>query len=256
MNDQLARCYATLDLEPGAPAREIKEAYLDLVKVWHPDRYHGESPRLQRKAEDKLKAINAAYEQLRCQSSTFCPVDGPPKPCQPDVRAGQELKPVSFGTSWGYVDSDARLIIPPRFQSACPFSEGVALVRESHRFGFIDARGEYAIYPEFSQARSFSEGLAAVVLSVHWGFIDHQNRLCVNPLYEACSDFSNGLAAVCWRGRWGYIDRSGAFVIRPRFEGARPFSGEWGEVRIDEKWAKINRAGDVFFNGEPVLLAQ
>jgi hypothetical protein len=53
-----------LALRPGASAVEIKGAYRDLVKVWHPDRFGGD-PRLREKAEDKLKQINEAYMVLQ-----------------------------------------------------------------------------------------------------------------------------------------------------------------------------------------------
>lgn len=37
MND-IAKCYEILGLKPEASPAEVKEAYRDLVKVWHPDR--------------------------------------------------------------------------------------------------------------------------------------------------------------------------------------------------------------------------
>lgn len=55
--------YKTLELEEGASLNEIKAAYRDLVAVWHPDNF-GHSPRLQAKAEEKMKKINLAYERL------------------------------------------------------------------------------------------------------------------------------------------------------------------------------------------------
>jgi tetratricopeptide (TPR) repeat protein len=60
--------YQALGLNPGASEEEIKEAYRDLVNVWHPDRFSN-NPRLREKAEDKLKEINIAYEKLRPYSS-------------------------------------------------------------------------------------------------------------------------------------------------------------------------------------------
>jgi hypothetical protein len=53
-----------LALRPGATASEIKEAYRDMVKVWHPDRF-GNDLRLRHKAERQLKLINEAYSVLR-----------------------------------------------------------------------------------------------------------------------------------------------------------------------------------------------
>jgi TonB family protein len=52
-----------LEIEPGASLEEIRQAYRDQTKVWHPDRFSNDI-RLQKKAEDKLKQINLAYQRL------------------------------------------------------------------------------------------------------------------------------------------------------------------------------------------------
>lgn len=57
--------YRVLDLEPGASWDQVKRSYRELAYVWHPDRYPDDLPLLKQKAEDKLKAINIAYDQLR-----------------------------------------------------------------------------------------------------------------------------------------------------------------------------------------------
>jgi hypothetical protein len=58
-----ADCYEVLGVAPGAATAEIKAAYRDLAKVWHPDRF-AHDPRLQQKAQEKLKEINEAYRRL------------------------------------------------------------------------------------------------------------------------------------------------------------------------------------------------
>lgn len=67
MSDERERCLALFGLKPGASAAEIKAAYRDLAKVWHPDRF-SHDPRLQEKAQNKLKEINEAYEALTTAS--------------------------------------------------------------------------------------------------------------------------------------------------------------------------------------------
>jgi TonB family protein len=52
-----------LEIEPGASLEEIRQAYRDQTKVWHPDRFSNDI-RLQKKAEDRLKQINLAYQRL------------------------------------------------------------------------------------------------------------------------------------------------------------------------------------------------
>jgi curved DNA-binding protein CbpA len=61
---QLEDCYRLLDLDSAATDEEVKTAWRDLTKVWHPDRF-GHDRDVQRKAEEKLKAINEAYERVR-----------------------------------------------------------------------------------------------------------------------------------------------------------------------------------------------
>ena len=56
--------YKILELDPGASLEQIKQAYRDLAKVWHPDRF-AHDQRLQEKAQEKMKEINEAYDQLQ-----------------------------------------------------------------------------------------------------------------------------------------------------------------------------------------------
>jgi hypothetical protein len=63
LSTELDRAYDVLGVKPGVSDRELKAAHRDLAKVWHPDRFLSD-PRLQEKAQKKLKEINEAYEQL------------------------------------------------------------------------------------------------------------------------------------------------------------------------------------------------
>jgi hypothetical protein len=66
-----------LGLKSNASPDEIRQAYRDLVRVWHPDRF-GTDARLRAKAEEHLKTINAAFHAL--ESSDFrtgTPATGP-----------------------------------------------------------------------------------------------------------------------------------------------------------------------------------
>lgn len=59
----LKSCYDILEIGNSASPREIKQAYRDLIRVWHPDRFPNNG-RLIKKAETKIKALNEAYRTI------------------------------------------------------------------------------------------------------------------------------------------------------------------------------------------------
>ena len=67
--DDRQRYLSTLGLDPSATTGQVREAYRDLVKVWHPDRFEHD-PRLRQKAQERLKEINEAIVD---RGRTRCP---------------------------------------------------------------------------------------------------------------------------------------------------------------------------------------
>ena len=63
-NTDLEAYYKILGLNPGASLSEVKQAYRNLVKTEHPDLFLN-NPQLKQEAEEKLKKITKAYEELK-----------------------------------------------------------------------------------------------------------------------------------------------------------------------------------------------
>ncbi len=59
----IRRSFQILELEPGVSEAEVRQAYKDIVSVWHPDRFSN-NPRLRARAEEKVKEINRSYETV------------------------------------------------------------------------------------------------------------------------------------------------------------------------------------------------
>ena len=98
MSTELDRACEVLGVKPGVSDRELKAAHRDLAKVWHPDRFVHD-PRLQEKAQEKLKEINDAYEQLISRHKRRATPPSPPPPRRnptPDVVR----VPVRRGIGW------------------------------------------------------------------------------------------------------------------------------------------------------------
>ena len=55
--------YKVLNVSPNASDDEIKKAYRELARKYHPDHYHGTD--LEHMAEEKMKEINEAYAMVQ-----------------------------------------------------------------------------------------------------------------------------------------------------------------------------------------------
>ena len=57
--------YQILGLDKNATIDDAKNAYIKLVSKYHPDRYINKSPAERKVAEEKMKKINVAYEEVK-----------------------------------------------------------------------------------------------------------------------------------------------------------------------------------------------
>ena len=185
--------------------------------------------------------------------------------------------PADFGAEYGYIDAQGHTAIPPQFDSAEPFSDGLAQVGVGNSYGYIDKTGKL-VTPTFAGAWPFSEDLgscacgrrvrlhrqkrpdgdpAAVcagrrVRRTGWprwrsganGAISTQTgRLLIGPQFDRAEEFSEQRALVVFQGKKGFIDESGRLVVPARYDDAWRFSDGLAPVQQDGKWGFINTAG-------------
>ena len=87
-------CFRALGLAPDASWEEVRQAYKDLVRVWHPDRFQSD-PELRERAEQRLQKINDAYQALK-SSAAFegrRPESAPPPPPPPSAAPASSAQP-------------------------------------------------------------------------------------------------------------------------------------------------------------------
>jgi hypothetical protein len=168
------------------------------------------------------------------------------------ASAAGNLFPVQLGKGkWGYIDNRGALLIPPRYDEAKPFFEGLAAVKMNGDWGYIDLSGKSRTGFVFSLAGSFSEGVAAVCRKndLFMGYIDTDGKTVIEPAWPDAGEFSEGLAAVrkSISSGWGYIDRTGKEVIAPKFvmDAPRPFREGVAAVRMEGKWGYVDKTGTV-----------
>jgi hypothetical protein len=93
MTDEIKECYRLLELEPGAGAEAVKQAYRELLKVWHPDRFP--DTKFQKRATEKTKALNDGYQRITAYLSgtyTECHVSAKARAAAEDGMQAREAE--------------------------------------------------------------------------------------------------------------------------------------------------------------------
>jgi DNA-binding transcriptional regulator/RsmH inhibitor MraZ len=131
---------------------------------------------------------------------------------------------------WGFIDRTGRFRIPPRYNGAGQFSEGVAYAwfweGGQRKDGVVDEKGRFTELPEVNAYEfTFHDGLARFQTPMgqerKYGYMDKTGRVVIPPQFHDSGHFSEGLAwvAVLKEHKWlyGFIDKTGRVVIEPQF---------------------------------------
>jgi len=95
----------------------------------------------------------------------------------------------------------------------CEF--GLYPMVKDKKYGFINMNDDWVIPPVYEKAYRFTDGLAAVKVNDKWGFIDQTGKNVISPSYiEEPSLFSNGYAQIQLEDYWGIINKHGELVIK------------------------------------------
>jgi WG containing repeat len=108
----------------------------------------------------------------------------------PDEDFHEGLAAIGDGKAWGYIDMSGTIAIPPQFDEAYPFSNGLAAVRvggadqstvvgmtmrtgkAGGKVGYIDKAGKLVIPAQFDEGFPFVDGLAKVSIGDKMAYID------------------------------------------------------------------------------------
>ena len=151
---------------------------------------------------------------------------------------------------WGFIDRTGRFRIPPKYESAGEFSDGVAYVwlwdGRQRKNGIVNADGNFHELPEVNAYDAFFQnGLMRVQTPSgqerRYGYIDKTGRTIIEAQFSDAGHFSEGLAwvSVLRERKWlyGFIDKRGRFAIEPQFiYQPGDFKGGFAKV-VGEKYS-------------------
>ena len=155
----------------------------------------------------------------------------------------------------GYINTKNEWVIPPTYQYAFAFQQGVARVKKGRNYMYINLKGEpviqdfdnyviqnfdnYVIEPSDNtyivgvrkECKYMVYDLNGNLLDTYDGFINNWS--------------GNAIFGVKKGGKWGYIDGYGKVIVPFEYEEVNNFSEGLASVRKDGKWGYINPKNEI-----------
>lgn len=121
------------------------------------------------------------------------------------------------------ITSEGRVVIRPedKVQDVLSFSEDFFHIIKDGKHGFVDTNGKLRVANRYDSAQYYSEGMAPVKLMGRWGFIDKYEILRIQPFYKKSSVFKHGLAVIQSDNQYGIIDMKGNEVVDVKWKMIR-----------------------------------
>ncbi|WP_339323109.1 WG repeat-containing protein [Paenibacillus sp. FSL W8-0194] len=192
--------------------------------------------------------------------------------------------PFNEGEQWGYIGREWDVLIPPIFEEADYFSDGLAAVLKNGLWGYIDMGGNVIIDYQFQSAERFVEGKAWVMaeekftllnkkgdvlnqlpkgIADHidglssnlyrfsredkFGFLGPDGELRLDAVYDEASSFIDGIALVSREGKSYFINTGGSVILEsPKYRPVEGFSEGLAQVLFENRqYGYINTEGEV-----------
>ncbi|MDO3686940.1 WG repeat-containing protein [Micromonospora sp. C28ISP2-4] len=165
----------------------------------------------------------------------------------------RSVVPFSEGLSWVSMDGKGRWMavdrmnivkIPPGYEEARPFRNGLAAVRQNGGWGAVDLTGEVVVPTRYHRLGTpladgrevdgfTADGLAVVELAGRRGVVDRAGRVVVTPAYPTVVVHPVAFLVATESGRWGALDRRGEPLIDPVHPGRAAVVAEIDRLLAD-----------------------
>lgn len=157
----------------------------------------------------------------------------------------ERLTPVKKSILWGFVDGSGAEVVKPQFKYACPFSDGLARVKQDDKYGtlqtkwgYVNKDGQMAVAFQFDEATDFAGGYAWIKANGDGYFIDKSGRRATPGDGRVVPDKEGG--------RYGLRGKDGQWVVRPQYTAiAASGQDRWVVFGDDRQTGLIDSSGKV-----------
>ncbi len=183
--------------------------------------------------------------------------------------SAQNLKSFSENRLYGYKNEKNEIVIPPKFEWANAFSEGLAVVEMARMengkkvinsktyevekdWYVINTNGTILFklnYPYrklfYISSGKYVNNRLPVSDGNKWGYIDGRGTEVIKPQFDIAGDFSEALSVVKTAAGYGVIDTTGKMIVPAgKYEKIEDFKMGTAVTRIGSSYGCIGKKGE------------
>lgn len=159
---------------------------------------------------------------------------------------------------YGYVTDTWVDVVPPKYDYASSFTNGLAVVKKNGLYSFIDKTFKEVIPYQYTYIAGFYDNAQYTTVSTspipkddpngiprgNCGIIDNKGKVIIPLQWDWIANFSDGLVEVEKDGKYGFLNQQGELVIPCKFDQGSHFEEGRACVRVGEKWGIIDKQGN------------
>jgi hypothetical protein len=143
---------------------------------------------------------------------------------------------------FGYIDQDARIVIPAIYECADKFINGYACVQMNGRWGVINKHGNTVVPFLYETISQIDKSRFIVSQKGMYGVVDTNNNVLVSASYPYLSYLFDDLFVTHNNKHWGVVNIDGKLVLPYKYAGAMRVSNSRGVITLYEKSRPLNTA--------------
>lgn len=137
---------------------------------------------------------------------------------------------------FGFINTDAKSVIPPTYTLASDFKEGVSIVKKNGLYGAINLQGQIIIPIQYDGISLCENGWFRTKKGTgtlgKWGIINKENKVILDFKYQEIILDDKG-ANVKIQGKWGRYLRSGKWAFVPKIKVSKLYSFKNGIGKME-----------------------
>lgn len=155
------------------------------------------------------------------------------------------LIPLNDSDYVGFIDTSGLFVIPPIYDAATAFNEGVAVVTRNDTASFINKENNNLFNTYYTEAFPFYNGIAPVNKNGQWFLINRQGQEIIGP-FDDLSEQSEQIYIVKSNNKYGAIDVYGNYIIQPQFDHMGDFKNGKAYYMSNGSYGFVNKSGIIY----------